>query len=502
VKSRSLFWKLSGTLVLVLLAAFVLHAVLIVLFFDPLVERMNEQRARNTAATLARELESLPAGAPRDSLSARLRLPGPDPSGVRYVFVPDSGAAVFGGPAPRSYRRWFRQFERPAPPPESLAVLGPMPPPGDSAAVDGARRGFGRPGDGARIGARGRSRGSLKVVTRQPVTLADNRSGELVAVTYRPNFPFWPGALSQRALLLFPLTLTVAGAGGLLIFRMIAKRLAALEDLAGRVAAGRFDARVSDTGADEIGRLGARLNEMTEHLETARRRQVAEEGVRRQLLADISHELATPLTAIRTQAETMLDTGVPLTDEERRAYLRGVLEESDRMNRLIQDLLELTRLEAGAAALELEPLDAVALAGHVVSRFKPRYQAAGLALHWDGPDDPATVTVDGRRLEQVIENLLMNGLRHVTAGGTVRVGVTRSPGWLALTVADDGPGIPTADRERIFDRFYRADASRSVPGSGLGLAIVREIVNRLGGRIRAEAAGTGTAFVVELPTTP
>jgi signal transduction histidine kinase len=342
----------------------------------------------------------------------------------------------------------------------------------------------------------------VKIVARRPVHLADQRSGEILAVSYRPTFPFWPGALSQRALLLLPLTLLVAAAGGLLIFRMIAKRLAALEELAGRVATGRFDARVADTGEDEIGRLGARLNEMTERLESARQRQAAEEVVRRQLLADISHELATPLTAIRTQAETMLDPGVSLTDEERRGYLTGVLDESDRMNRLIQDLLELTRLEAGAAVLELEELDAVDLARNIVQRFRPRYQAAGLKLSWEGRDEPVLVRADGRHLEQVVENLLMNGIRHVTAGGTVRVSAARNGEWWTLRVTDDGPGIPEADRERIFDRFYRADASRSVPGSGLGLAIAREIVNRLDGRLRAEAAGKGTAFIVELPLLP
>jgi len=505
VRAKSLFWKLAGTLLLVLVAAFLLHTVLIVLFFDPLVETWNEQRARTTTSTLVRELERLPPGAPRDSLVARLRLAGPDPAGLRYVFVPDTGAVIFGGQAPRGFRRnLLRELGRPMGTDSLATVNMPAPPPGDGVPTGdrppGGRDGFanGRVEGRGEGGRRGRQWG-MKIVTRRPVSLSDHRSGELLAVSYRPTFPFWPGALSQRALLLLPVTLTVAAVGGLLLFRMIAKRLAALEALAGRVAAGHFDARIADTGTDEIGQLGARLNEMTERLESARQRQAAEEVVRRQLLADISHELATPLTAIRTQAETMLDPGVPLTDEERRAYLTGVLDESDRMNRLIQDLLELTRLEAGAATLELEEIDAVDLARNIVQRFRPRYQAANLTLSWEGPVEPILVRADGRHLEQVVENLLMNGLRHVTAGGTVRVSAARQADWLALRVTDDGPGLPESDRERIFDRFYRADASRSVPGSGLGLAIAREIVNRLKGRIRAEAAGTGTAFIVELP---
>ena len=169
------------------------------------------------------------------------------------------------------------------------------------------------------------------------------------------------------------------------------------------------------------------------------------------------------------------------------------------MNRLLQDLLDLARLEAGAATLEIEALDAMSLVRHIVERFGSRYEALGLQLHWAGLDEPVMVSADGRRLEQVVENLLMNGLRHVSAGGTVRVSVTGEGGQCRLVVADNGPGLPAAERERIFDRFYRADTSRSTPGSGLGLAIVREIVRRLGGDIHAEADGGGTAFMVQLP---
>ncbi|TPW11861.1 MAG: two component system sensor kinase, partial [bacterium] len=322
MKATSLFWKLSGTLLLVLLAAMVLHSVLIVLFFDPLVERWSEQRAKSTIDGLVRELSTLSPDAPHDSLAALLRAAGTDPGGLRYVFVPDSGGAVFGGPLPRGFRRGLaRHLEHGAAAP---GIAGPE-----------VEHGPGPP-----VAARPDQRG-MRILVRRPVRLAGDRSGELMAIGLKPAIPLWPGALSRRALLLFPLTLTVAAAGGLLIFRMIARRLAALEELAGRVAAGRLDSRVTDTGSDEIGRLGSRLNQMTERLETARHDQEAGEQARRQLLADISHELITPLTAIRMQAETMLDSSVALTTEERVGYLKGVLEESDRMNRLIQDLLDL-----------------------------------------------------------------------------------------------------------------------------------------------------------------
>lgn len=483
MRPTSLFWKLSGTLLLVLLLAVVLHSVLIVLFLDPLVTRWSEQQARSTADGLVRDMEQLSPGAPRDSLASMLRAAGNGPGGLRFVFVPDSGSVVSGGVMPRALRRGLARH---------LGHRAPGPDPAGLEHFD-----LPRAGAPPSLNPRG-----LRILVRRPVTLAGDRTGELMAVGINSPIPFWPGALSRRALLLFPLTLTVAAAGGLLIFRMIARRLKALEDLASRVAAGRFDARVADTGSDEIGRLGARLNEMTERLETARRDQEAGDQVRRQLLADISHELATPLTAIRMQAETMLDSTVPLTTEERVAYLTGVLEESDRMNRLLQDLLDLARLEAGAAALEIEALDVTSLVRHIVERFGPRYEALGLQLKWTGSEAPIMVSADGRRLEQVVENLLMNGLRHVSSGGTVRVSVDSLGGQCRLVVADNGPGLPAAERERIFDRFYRADTSRSTPGSGLGLAIVREIARRLGGDVHAEAAGGGTSFIVRLPLAP
>src|SRR5262249_30707017 len=149
--------------------------------------------------------------------------------------------------------------------------------------------------------------------------------------------------------------------------------------------------RVADPRRDEIGRVAGQFDRMTERLARARGELERHEQQRRQLFADITHELATPLTSIRAAAETLLDPRVPLSDDERTRYVRGVLEESRRRDRLIRDLFELARLEAGAATLELERLDWAALSRNTIERLGPRYAAAGLSLRWRGGSGEAWV---------------------------------------------------------------------------------------------------------------
>lgn len=478
---RSLFWTFAGAFFLVLLVAGGLQVVLLSLFFEPLIERWNAERARSTAASLAMEIGALPDSAATGAVARALQRAGDERVGVRYVFLGDRGDAIMDGPLPPGHRRELERMVRQ----ESNA------PPGRA---------------GGPLRPRRMSRGPIVIATA-PVA-GPARSGQVVAIGPPARLPFLPGAASRRAVAFLPVALLVALAGGLVIFRMIVRRLEALEHLAGQVAEGRLDVRVSDTGQDEIGRLGARLNDMTARLAALRTREAEDERTRRQLLADITHELATPLTSIRGNAETMLDRAVPMNDGERTTYLRGIVDEADRMNRLIQDLLDLTRLEAGGVPLELEPLDLAALARNTIDRFQARFREAGLSLQWPGSTDPVRVHGDGRRLEQVLDNLLVNALRYVPAGGSVTVAVSRfatasvGAARARLTVTDDGPGIPEADRGRVFDRFYRGDATRGASeGSGLGLAIVREIVTRHGGRVSVETAPPrGSVFTVDLPT--
>jgi signal transduction histidine kinase len=242
------------------------------------------------------------------------------------------------------------------------------------------------------------------------------------------------------------------------------------------------------------------MNVMTESLSEARQRIEVSDQQRKQLLADISHELATPLTSIRGYTETLLEPQVPVSDEERATFLQNILEESKRMDLLIQDLFDLTRLESGTIEMEKVRLDWGDLCRNTLARFQSRFGKAGLTIQWAGSEEPAWVLADGRRLEQLLENLLINALRYVPSGGTVSVTVDPADDHYRLTVSDDGPGFPAEDLPHIFDRFYRADTARTSPGSGLGLAIVQEIARQHGGQVRAEnRAPHGATISVELP---
>src|SRR5262249_47688069 len=225
-----------------------------------------------------------------------------------------------------------------------------------------------------------------------------------------------------------------------------------IETLAAQVAGGDLTVRVNDASGDEIGRLAERMNTMTEHLASAKRSVEEHEAQRQQLFADITHELATPLTSIRGCTETLLDPKGSMTSEERARYLDDILAESRRLDRLIRDLFELARLEAGAPALEFEDLDWVALTRNVKQRFAKRFEAAGLTLAWGDSAPEAWIRADGHRMEQVIENLLRNALRYVPAQGHVTLTidpVMASATRYRLTVADDGPGLPADEMAHL-----------------------------------------------------
>lgn len=373
------------------------------------------------------------------------------------------------------------------------------------AALEFLIRGAPPPGSENRFGAPR----NYTVFAREPAIWQGQKIGEIIAL--RPaRGPMGPGSSIANALLLsLPIALAAALAVGVLIVRLLVRRLRALELLASRVAGGDLSVRVDDESGDEIGRLAERLNTMTAHLATAKRSVEEHEAQRQQLFADITHELATPLTSIRGGAETLVDPNVRMSEEERARYLDDILAASRRLDRLIRDLFELARLEAGAPALEFENLDWVALGRNVTQRYFKRFESAGLKLRWNDTLPEAWVRADGLRMEQVLENLLRNALRYVPAPGEVSVGITRpsgNSGHFRLTVADDGPGLPPDELTHLFERFYRgrdarpraADDDRD--GSGLGLAIVREIILRHGGETRARPRDPrGLVIEVDLP---
>ena len=291
----------------------------------------------------------------------------------------------------------------------------------------------------------------------------------------------------------------------LLIFGPARKRLRSLEAAASALGEGRTDVRASESGGDEVSSLARTFNRMADDLGARTEALIESDRARRQLLADVSHELMTPLAAIRGYTETLGMAEISLEQPTRKRYLAIIEEETRKLESMIGDLLDLARLEGGGGTMVLEDVPITDLFSRIVDRHRPARRERGIemTLSIDPPD--LAVHGDAERLEQALQNLAANALRHTPEGGRVELSARRNDkNGIAIIVRDSGPGIPPEHLPRVFDRFYKVDASRastSVPsGSGLGLSIVRAIVERHGGAVVARNAPAGGAeFEIILP---
>jgi two-component system phosphate regulon sensor histidine kinase PhoR len=222
--------------------------------------------------------------------------------------------------------------------------------------------------------------------------------------------------------------------------------------------------------------------------------------IRRDFVANVSHELRTPLTAIRGYVEALLDE--PADADTTHRFLEIIARHSTRMERLVKDLLRLARLDAGQEALETARCDVRQIFGGVIADLSPVIEAKGQRIAIDVASEAAHIECDPAKLHDIVRNLVENAVNYSPDGADVRLGAARVDGSYSITVADSGPGIPPEDLNRVFERFYRVDKSRSRPGgTGLGLAIVRHLVELHGGEARAEnVPGGGALFTVKLPS--
>jgi histidine kinase len=259
------------------------------------------------------------------------------------------------------------------------------------------------------------------------------------------------------------------------------------------IAAGHYDERVTVPGdlskdeLDELSQLALSFNQMAEKLEQV-------ETMRRQLIGDVSHELRTPLTAIKGSMEGLIDGILPENDE---TYM-GIYREADRLQRLVDDLQELSRVEAGAYDLDIHPVDVQSLAKEVVNRLERQFQEKDVKLEYLVPDDLPHILADKDRIGQVLLNLVGNALQYTPSGGTVQISVAQFDDQIQIAVIDDGIGIPAEHLENLFTRFFRVDKSRSRVGggSGIGLTIAKYLVEAHGGKIWVESAGSGLGSTV------
>ena len=225
------------------------------------------------------------------------------------------------------------------------------------------------------------------------------------------------------------------------------------------------------------------------------------EKVRQEFVANVSHELKTPLAVIQACAEALQDGAVE-DPEARGPFLQQIADQSARLHALILDLLSLARLDSGEVAFELESVPVGELVAACIDRHRPRAEAKGMTLEAVPPPADLTVWADAEAVGQILDNLVDNAVKYTQAGGAVRVRWAIGPDGVTIEVADNGPGIPAVDLPRIFARFYRVDRARSreLGGTGLGLAIVKRLAQAMGGSVAvASEVGTGTTFTVTLP---
>jgi two-component system OmpR family sensor kinase len=328
--------------------------------------------------------------------------------------------------------------------------------------------------------------------------------GRIVGATYASSTTFSILTLlsdyRQQLALLIVAYLVIAFVSAEVLGRWLTRPLSKLES--GAVAlASDHSVRVVPEGPREIRALADALNLLAQDIETSTSVLYEEERRKSRFVSDVSHELRTPLTAIRGAAETLLDEGV--SEEDRRRFLSRIVNESDRLARLANDLLTLQRIEGATGELPLRPVDLRQVAAIAAESLEPLAAEHAVTVSVEGEAPP--VLGDRDRLQQVLANLVDNATRMSPRGGRVEVRLSRDrEGWTVVTISDEGPGIPKEDLPRLFDRFYRSEMSRTraTGGAGLGLAIVRAIVTAHGGEISARNLPAGGAqFAVRLPST-
>ena len=519
---RSLYWRIALGLVAFLALMLAAQGLLFIFLTDRLAGSMPARSPRQLATLVASDLSA--------TLSA-------NPSTDIYKYIHDQYDHVFQ-PIIVAMRDGRTVSNHDTLVPEELlgvlrrqAVMGGLPrrfgrgsgpggrgegpggeepfpqPPGrgdgpDDTGPFGRRRGpdgagpFGLPsGPGAAAGLGPRRRADF-----EPIVVNGERVGVVAVPLGRPPFTLIVQELGPTMGLVGIAVLVIGGTGmAFVVFGPARRRLLKVQEATERIGAGDLAARAPDHGGDEVAHLARSFNRMAEDLAARAHALDISDQARRQLLADVSHELMTPLTAMRGYIETLSMKELALDSPTRERYLAIVDEETRRLERIIGDLLDLARLEGGGPGMRVDVVSVANLFDRVATRHERELLERRVTLRQLIEPGADTLQGDQDRLEQALQNLAGNALRHTPDGGEISLSATVRDRAMVLSVRDSGPGIPAAHLPLIFDRFYKVDSSRrAAGGSGLGLSIVRAIVERHGGTITARNDG-GAVFEITLP---
>ncbi len=284
---------------------------------------------------------------------------------------------------------------------------------------------------------------------------------------------------------------------GLIVFRLLTSRLRHVSETVKSFEQGQLEKRVSVNSEDEVGLLGSSFNQMADTLVSNMEEIKQIDKLRRELVANVSHDLRSPLASIQGYLETILQKEPSIKPEERSKYYEIVLRNTKKLGTLIEELFELSKFDAQDVQPDMEQVSMAELAQDLVQQFKPLAEQKGITLKAVLPDEPSNlVYADIALMERAISNLIDNALKHTPEGGTVSIVSKNDDNNVSFTISDTGKGIAEENIQRIFDRFYQEDPSRTVgSGAGLGLSIAQKILELHGSKLSVESgSGKGTSF--------
>ena len=309
--------------------------------------------------------------------------------------------------------------------------------------------------------------------------------------------------IARTTLTVLGLTLLLAGVVGVFLFGLLTRRLRGMKAVVGAFEKGQRDQRIEVQSSDEIGQLAASFNQMADTLVANVEDLKRTDRLRRELIANVSHDLRSPLAAMQGYLETIMMKNDSLSPEERRQYMETVLKNTRSLNTLVGELFELSKLDAQQIEPDCEAFSIAELVQDLVMQFHPKAAQLSVILEADLPDRLSLVYADIGLVERAISNLIDNALRYTPAGGHVRIAPSDDGDAVSVQVIDTGYGIPPEDLPHIFERFYRVEKSRARDkgGTGLGLAIAKKIFELHGSTLDVQSAlGQGTTFSFALPT--
>lgn len=463
---RSFYWRIGVTFVAFVVLLLIIQGLILSQIVSE-EDAQDQYRAPVLAAEVAAGVGSMLARDPAADLGAHLQTRYPPEAARRYVFVALPGGRIFSSttePIPENIRL------------TALSALGERPLQFSDA---------------------------VRPITTNPIVVGREFAGVVLVLFLQPA----PQGISRELgrLLSLPSTLMLIVASiivALVVFNPARRRLAALERAAHQLGQGDLASRAPQDGGDEIARVAAAFNHMAGELQARDAALRTSDALRRQMMADVSHELKTPLTAMRGYIETLRMPEVVLDSDRRERYFETIDRETRRLERIVKDLLDLARYEHGSVVLQRRLFDIERLFQNVAARHEHAAHAKAVSIRIAVDAGADQVNADPDRIEQAVENLVGNALRHTPSGGTITLRAAQADGVAKISVSDSGGGIAPEHLPHVFERFYKVDASRAAEsaGSGLGLSITKAIIERHGGTIEVTSRPGQTVFTVCLPS--